>query len=159
MIRSISAIFRFPAHKPRVLEPLALQDFRWYWTGMSVQAFSQGMQFLVLGLLVLDVTGSSAQLGLVLFLYGIPNVGFMLVGGLVADRVNRKLLLLITQGAVGALILVLAFLTASGVISIWHIYAAAALLGVVQALNMPARLAMVADLVPEESLRQCAAKM
>ena len=111
-----------------------------------------GMQFLVLGWLVLDVTGSSAQLGLVLFLYGIPNVGFMLVGGIVADRVDRRLLLLVTQAAVGALILILALLTVSEIISIWHIYASAAILGVVQALNMPARLAMVADLVEERSL-------
>lgn len=152
MIRRIAAKLKLSTSSPRVLESLAQRDFRWYWTGTSVQAFAQGMQFLVLGLLVLDVTGSSAQLGLVLFLYGIPNVSFMLIGGLIADRVNRRLLLIVTQGAVGALILILAFLTISEVIAVWHIYAAAAVLGVVQALNMPARLAMVADLVADRSL-------
>lgn len=152
MIRSISAKLRVPAYNLRVLEPLAQQDFRWYWTGTSVQSFSQGMQFLVLGLLVLDVTGSSAQLGLVLFLYGIPNVGFMLIGGVIADRTNRRLLLIVTQGIVGALILALALLTVAEAIAMWQVYASAAALGIVQALNMPARLAMVADLVGEPSL-------
>jgi MFS family permease len=110
------------------------------------------MQFLVLGWLVLEVTGSSTQLGLVVFLYGIPNVCLMLFGGVIADRVDRKWLLMVTQAAVGGLVLILGFSTATELVSIWHIYAAATVLGIVQALNMPARVALVADLVEERSL-------
>ena len=117
-----------------------------------MQSMSQGMQFLVLGWLVLEVTGDSTQLGLTVFFYGVPNVSLLMVGGIIADRVDRKLLLMVTQTMVGAMIAGLAALTITENVALWHIYLAAALLGVLQALNMPARLAMLADLVGERRL-------
>ncbi len=107
---------------------------------------------LVLGWLVLEVTGSSTQLGLVLFLYGLPNVGLLMVGGVIADRIDRKRLLITIQLAVGTSISALAILSLTGVIAVWHIYLAAALLGSLQALNQPARVAMLADLVDRRTL-------
>ena len=113
---------------------------------------SQGMQFLVLGWLVLEVTNSKTQLGLTVSLYGLPNIAFLLAGGIIADRVDRKRLLMVTQALVGAMIAGLAVLTITDIVTLWHIYLSAALLGVLQALNMPARLAMLADLVGERRL-------
>ena len=113
---------------------------------------SQGMQFLVLGWLVLDVTNDKTQLGLTISLYGLPNIAFLLAGGIVADRMDRKLLLMVTQTLVGVMIAGLAVLTITDNVVLWHIYLSAALLGVLQALNMPARLAMLADLVGERRL-------
>ena len=110
------------------------------------------MQFLVLGWLVLEVTGSKTQFGLVLFLYGVPNVGLLMVGGVIADAIDRKRLLMSIQFTVGAIICVLATLSLTGVVAVWHIYLAAVLLGSLQALNQPARVAMVADLVDQRSL-------
>ncbi len=55
--------------------------FRWYWLSICTQSLALGMQFLVIGWLVLEITGSSTQLGLVVSLYGIPNVSFVLVAG------------------------------------------------------------------------------
>ena len=110
------------------------------------------MQFLVLGWLVLEVTGSKTQLGLVLFLYGVPNVSLLVVGGVIADRMDRKRLLITIQAVVGALIAVLATLSATGAIGIWHIYLSGVVLGVLQALNQPARVAMLSDLVEEGTL-------
>ena len=110
------------------------------------------MQFLVLGWLVLEVTGSKTQFGLVLFLYGVPNVGLLMVGGVIADAIDRKRLLMSIQFTVGAIICVLASLSLTGVVAVWHIYLAAVLLGSLQALNQPARVAMVADLVDQRSL-------
>lgn len=127
-------------------------SFRWYWAGALAQAMSQGMQFLVLGWLVLEVTGDKTQLGLTVSLYGLPNIAFLMAGGIIADRLDRKLLLMVTQAMVGAMIAVLAVLTATDAVSLWHIYLGAALLGVLQALNMPARLAMISDLVGESRL-------
>ena len=119
---------------------------------------SQGMQFLVLGWLVLEVTGDKTQLGLTVSLYGFLNIGFLMAGGIIADRMDRKLLLMVTQAMVGAMIAVLAALTITENVSLWHIYLAAALLGVLQALNMPARLAMLADLVGERRLLDAVAQ-
>ena len=137
--------------------PWRVPDFRWFWAGSSSQAVSQGMQFLVLAWLVLEVTGSRTQLGLVLFFYGIPNVGLLMVGGVIADRLDRRLLLMATQGMVGALTAVLAALSLTGLVALWHIYLAAALLGVLQALNQPARVAFVSDLVDERTLLEAVA--
>ena len=119
---------------------------------------SQGMQFLVLGWLVLEVTSDKTQLGLTVSLYGLPNIAFLMAGGIVADRMDRKLLLMVTQAVVGILIAALAALTITENVALWHIYLSAALLGVLQALNMPARLAMLADLVGENRLLDAVAQ-
>ena len=113
---------------------------------------SQGMQFLVLGWLVLEVTDDQTQLGLAITLYGLPNIAFLMAGGIIADRIDRKQLLMVTQAMVGAMIGGLAVLTITDQVALWHIYLAAALLGVLQALNMPARIAMISDLVGERRL-------
>ena len=131
---------------------LYLPSFRWFWLGSSIQSVAQATQFLAIGWLVLEVTGSSAQLGLVIFLYGVPNVAFLLLAGVAADRFDRRYVLIITQSGVGCLIAILGLLTLADVIAIWHIYTAAAGLGVIQSLNMPARMTMVSDLVDQGSL-------
>ena len=107
---------------------------------------------MVIGWLVLLVTDSSAQLGLVIFLYGAPNVALLLVAGVLADRVDRRYILISTQAVVGGVIAALAFLTISDLVAIWHVYAAAFLMGVVQSLSMPARMTMIGDLVDERSI-------
>jgi predicted MFS family arabinose efflux permease len=106
-LTSVRQYLRGSLYASRVSGLWGQSDFGWYWAGTSVQSLAQGMQFLVLGWLVLEVTGSSTQLGLVVFLYGIPNVCLMLFGGVIADRVDRKWLLMVTQAAVGGLVLIL----------------------------------------------------
>ena len=117
------------------------------------------MQFLVLGWLVLELTGSSIQqLGLVVFLYGIPNTILLPVGGVIADRIDRKLLLMATQLGVGVLIAVMAVLTWAEAVTLWHVYLAVALLGVLQALNQPARVTILSDLVGQSNLLDAVAQ-
>jgi MFS family permease len=110
------------------------------------------MQFLVIGWLVLEITESSAQLGLVISLYGIPNVSVLLVAGVVADRFQRRYVLMATQTAVAGIVAALAFLTVADLVEVWHIYAGAVLLGVTQGINMPARTTLIGDLVEEDSI-------
>ena len=136
----------------RVRGPWEEVSFRWFWAGSLAQAMSQGMQFLVLGWLVLEVADDQTRLGLAISLYGLPNIAFLMAGGIIADRIDRKQLLMVTQALVGSMIAGLAVLTITGQVVLWHIYLAAALLGVLQALNMPARLAMISDLVGERRL-------
>ncbi len=143
---------RAASYVRRAVGPWRASNFRWYWTSSATQALAQGMQFLVLGWLVLEVTGSKTQFGLVVFLYGVPNVGLLMVGGVIADAIDRKRLLMSIQFAVGVVISVLALLSFTGAVAIWHIYLAAVLLGSLQALNQPARVAMVADLVDQRAL-------
>ena len=136
----------------QIFRALRYSNFRWFWINGAAQAMAQGMQFLVLGLLVLDITGSSYQLGLVVFAYGAPNLVFAMFGGVIADRAGRLKLLISTRLAVSVLVLTLAILKISGQLEMWHIYAVVFLLGTVQALNMPARMAFVADLVEQRDM-------
>ena len=111
-----------------------------------------GMQQLALGWLVLQLTGSVAQLGLVVFLQGLPGMVLMVFAGAFADRVNRKTLLVVSQILLTSVILALALLYFTGVIQVWHIYVGGVLSGIVQAFNMPVRTAIVRDLVDRESI-------
>ena len=142
-----------PSYWSRVIGPWRVRGFRWYWMASFTQSVAQGMQFLVLIWLMLELTGSSLQLtGLMVFLYGIPNTVMLPFGGVIADRMNRKYLLIATQAGVGALIGVMALLTLSGLVAVWHIYLAVALLGLLQALNQPARVTTLSDLVGQGAL-------
>ena len=126
--------------------------FRWYWLSVVTQSLALGMQFLVIGWLVLEITGSSAQLGLVISLYGVPNVSVLLVAGVVADRFQRRYVLMATQTAVAGIVAALAFLIIADLVEVWHVYTGAALLGVTQGINMPARTTLIGDLVEENSI-------
>ena len=110
------------------------------------------MQFLVLGWLVLDITGSSYQLGLVIFVFGIPNLLFAMLGGIIADRADRLRLLITTRLGVFLLIFALAILRITDLLEVWHIYTVVFLLGTIQALNMPARMAIVPDMVERHDM-------
>ena len=110
------------------------------------------MQFLIVGWLVLVLTDSSSQLGLVIFLYGVPNLAFVLFGGIIADRIDRRKMLIGTQAAVTSIIFILATLKITDSVTVWHLYTATFLLGTLQAINMPARMAIVSDLVDREDL-------
>ena len=110
------------------------------------------MQFLILGWMVLELTNSASRMGFMVFLYGLPTLGFVLFGGIFADRFDRRSLLMLTQLLVAALVLGLAVLEAADQVALWHVYATAFFLGLLQAINTPARLAIVSDLVDREDL-------
>ena len=128
------------------------RNFLLYWFSGMGQAAALGMQFLILGWLTLELTDSSARLGLVIALYGVPNLAMLAFGGIFADRVNRRWLLFYSRAIVMALIIVAAALTVQQLISMWHIYAISLALGTIQGLNMPAQMAIVPDLVDDRDI-------
>ena len=128
------------------------RDYRWFWIGSNAQALGRGMQFLILGWLVLELTDSASRMGFMIFLYGTPTLGFVLFGGTFADRFDRRGLLMLTQSLVAALVLGIAVLETAGLVALWHVYASAFILGTLQAINTPARLAIVRDLVDRDDL-------
>ena len=137
---------------PDALGALRHRNFRLYWFAGIGQAAALGMQFLILGWLVLELTRSPAQLGLVIAIYGAPNLAMLMFGGIFADRIDRRWLLFYSQTIVATLIFGAATLTLYQLISIWHIYAIAFVLGTIQGLNMPARMAIVPDLVGKDDI-------
>lgn len=136
----------------QMLGALRYRNFRLYWAANLGQALAMGMQFLIFGWLVLQMTNSASQLGLVIFLYGLPNLSMLLFGGIFADRINRRWLLISSQTTVTILITLAATLTLFQLISIWHLYAIAFMLGTIQGVNMPARMAIVPDIVDREDI-------
>ena len=138
--------------KLQAVRALRHRNFRWFWFSANAVAIARGMQFLTLGWLVLELTDSATQLGLVVFLYGIPNLTLVLFGGIFADRIDRRKLLVSSQAVVTIIVFALAVLTITGLVALWHIYAATFILGALQALNMPSRMAIVADLVRREDI-------
>ena len=145
---------RFKAATPRLpaFRALRYANFRWFWLSTAGQAMAQGMQFLILGWLVLYLTDSVSQLGLTAFFYGIPNLTLVLFGGIFADRINRQKLLIASQTGVTIIIFAVATLTITNLVSVWQIFAASFLLGTLHAINMPTRLAMVVNLVDRDDI-------
>ena len=137
---------------PHALGALRYRNFRLYWFAGIGQAAALGMQFLILGWLVLELTNSPAQLGLVIAIYGAPNLALLMFGGIFADRVDRRWMLFYSQTVVAVLIFGIATLTLYQLISIWHIYGIAFILGTIQGVNMPARMAIVPDLVGKNDI-------
>lgn len=110
------------------------------------------MQTLAQSWLVLSLTDSPAALGLIgIFQFG-PTLILGLPAGVVVDRVPKRLLLMATQVASAIITGLLAFQVWHGAVEVWHIYLAAAAVGVVNAVDMPARQAFVIDLVGKEDL-------
>jgi len=128
------------------------RNYRLWFAGQLVSLFGTWMQATAQGFLVFQLTHSPAYLGYVGFASGMPTWVLMLYGGVVADRVPRRTLLVSTQTLMMALAFVLAFLTFTGHVQPWHVAALAAALGVANAFDAPARQAFVVDLVPRENL-------
>ena len=139
-------------HKLQTFRALRSRNFRWFWFNTSGSGMAQGMQFLILGWLILELTDSPAKLGVVLFLYGLPNLSLFMFGGIFADRIDRRTVLITTQSIVTVVVFSLATLTTLELVEDWHVYATGFILGTLQALNMPARLAIVADLVDRSDM-------
>jgi len=123
------------------------RNYRLWFRGQMVSLLGTWMQMTAQGFLVFQLTRSPAYLGYVGFANGLPSWLLTLYGGLVADRVPRRTLLLFTQTFMMLLAFILAALTFLRVVQPWHIIVLAFLLGVANAFDAPARQALVRELV------------
>jgi MFS family permease len=131
---------------------LKYPNYRLWFTGQIVSLFGTWMQSTAQGFLVYELTQSPAFLGYVGFAAGLPSWLFMLYGGVVADRISRRNLLVITQSSMMILAFILSALTFTGAVRPWHIILLDFLLGVANAFDAPARLALAPELVAKEDL-------
>ncbi len=132
---------------------LAIPNYRRYIGGQSVSLIGTWMQMAAQSWLVLSLTGSATALGVIIALQTLPVLALGPYGGVVADRVDKRRLMVILQGAMGVQALILGVLTVAGVVRLWEIGALAVLLGVNNAFENPARQAFMLELVGGESLR------
>jgi len=123
----------------------------WFW-GQIISLFGMWMESTALGFLVFELTRSPAYLGLVGFVTGVPTWMFMLYAGVIADRMPRRTLLMITQTVMMVLAFAIAALTFLHWIQPWHILVMAFLLGTANAFEAPARQSFVLEMVGVEDM-------
>lgn len=123
----------------------------WFW-GQMTSMLGTWMQITATGFLIYEITQSPVYLGYVGFAYGIPSWLFMMYGGVIADRVAKDKILLITQSSMMILSAILAALTFTGHIEPWQIITLSFLLGSANAFDAPARVSLVNELVPKKDL-------
>ena len=134
------------------LRALRHRNFQLFFSGQLISLIGTWMQSVAQSWLVYRLTGSSLLLGSVGFVSQIPVFLVAPVGGIVADRHNRQRVVIGTQTVSMLLAFALAALTLTGVVQVWHIFVLAALLGVVNAFDIPGRQSFLVDMVGKEDL-------
>ncbi|HEV2340012.1 MAG TPA: MFS transporter, partial [Patescibacteria group bacterium] len=134
----------FPAFKSK--------NYQYYFTGQLVSLIGTWLQVIAEGWLVLQLTNSPFLIGLVAALATAPSLLLSLFGGVLVDRFQTKTILLVTQSAAMVLALIYGLLTIFHVINLLEICILAFLLGIVNAIDIPARQAFVVELVDKEEL-------
>ena len=132
---------------------LAVPNYRRYVAGQSVSLIGTWMQMAAQSWLVLSLTGSATTLGVIVALQTLPVLLLGPYGGVVADRIDKRRLMVLLQIAMGVQALILGLLTITHSVRLWEIGALAALLGLNNAFENPARQSFMLELVGSESLR------
>src|SRR6266700_4469938 len=141
----------------RAFTSLRQRNYRLFWFGQMISLIGTYMQITGQAWLVLELTHSAWQLGLVGALQALPVLLFSLVGGVYADRWPKRRVLLVTQAAAMIQALLLWALIATGTVQLWHLYILAMLLGLTRSLDTPTRQAFVVEMVGREDLSNAVA--
>ncbi len=134
--------------------PLKNRNLRIYLGGQAFSLLGTWMQVAAQSWVVWELTQSEKALGIVVMLNSLPLLLLAPWAGAIADRLNRRLILLVTQSIAMLLAFTLAALIQTGLIQIWHIYLSALVLGIITALDFPAQQAFIGDLSGMGQVRQ-----
>ena len=137
---------------PPALRALNHRDFRLFWIGQSISSVGSWMQSVGLSWLVLELTNSPFRLGVVSALQFGPVLLFSAIAGVVVDRTPKRPLIIATQTALMVPAFALALLSWGGWVRYWQVAVLAALIGVVNALDMPSRQSFMVEMVGREDL-------
>src|SRR5579884_913420 len=136
----------------RTFVALRHRNFRLFWFGQLISLIGTWMQTTAQAWLVLELTHSAWWLGLVGALQFLPVMFFALFGGVLADRLPKRSVLIFTQSSAMIQAFILWILVATGEVRIWHVMILALLLGITNALDMPTRQAFVVEMVGRADL-------
>jgi MFS family permease len=128
------------------------RNFQLFFSGQLISLIGTWMQSVAQSWLVYRLTGSALLLGSVGFASQVPVFLFAPLGGIAADRFNRRHIVISTQVAAMLLALILAALTLLHIVQVWHVFLLASLLGVVNAFDIPGRQSFLVDMVGKEDL-------
>lgn len=135
-----------------VFPALRNRNYQLYFTGQLISTIGTWLQIVAQGWLVLKLTNSAFLIGLVAAIAALPTLLFSLFGGVIVDRFPKRQILIFTQSSAMILAFILGFLAITNVITIWEIIVLAFLLGMVTAVDIPARQAFVVEMVGKEDL-------
>ncbi len=124
------------------------RNYRYYFLGQLISQIGTWLQIVAQGWLVLQLTNSAFLIGLVAAAATLPSLLFSLFGGVIVDRFDKKMTIVATQTASMVLALLLGVLTVFRIVNVWEIMLISFLLGIVNAVDMPARQAFVSEMVP-----------
>jgi|TARA_B100001105_G_scaffold128708_1_gene103151 MFS family permease len=133
-------------------DALASAPYRRFWLGSIASVGSTQLYFIAMAWLVFELSNSPLDLGLLGAATAVPNILATLIGGLVADRVNRRTILILTTGISTVLMLLLAALDATGLVRVWHVLLISGLLGLVQGFDFPARSSIFPSLIEPKQM-------
>lgn len=136
----------------RVLAPFRFREYRLLMAAVSLSIFAEGMWAVVMTLQVIALDNDPTSLSLVAACLGAGLVAFVLVGGLAADRLSQRAIIIVVEAVNTAVVAVVAVLGIVGALQIWHMAVAAAALGIAAAFFFPAYSALLPRILPAEQL-------
>jgi MFS family permease len=138
--------------KPRMFSSLNNRDFRYLWLGSMAAAFAMQMQMVARGWLIYDMTQSAVQLAWVMMSFSLPMILFSLFGGVAADRLTKKSVMVASQSANCIATFALAAIVITGQIEFWHFIVFGLFNGAIMSFSMPARQAVIPEIVGDTQL-------
>ncbi len=141
----------------QALSALRHRNYRLYWFGQLSSVLAQNMEGVAQGWLVLELTNSPLLLGLTGLAFAAPTIALTLLGGVIADRADRRRIMILSQAVSALTFFSLATLIVLDSIALWHVMALAILSGCVRAFDRPSRMALLPQMVPKEDIANAVA--
>ena len=136
----------------KAVRPLRHRDYRLLWTGLAVALLGSGLWLVALAWQVIELGGGPVQLSVVTTAYSIGLVVCVLFGGIAADRLSQRSVIVAADAVRGLVLLIVAGLALSELLAVWHLAGAAVLIGAGEAFLIPAYTALVPKLLPADEL-------
>ncbi|MFP5351850.1 MAG: MFS transporter [Actinomycetota bacterium] len=143
-----------PAGRIGILRPLKIRDFRLLWTAMTVSFFGDGIYMVAIAWQVYELSNVPTALSTVGVAWSLPMTLFLLIGGVLTDRFERRRIMIVADLLRGCAVLAMGVLSVTGTIRLWHLIALAIVYGTGQALFAPAFGAIVPEIVPRNLLTE-----
>lgn len=139
----------------RILEAISAlrhRNYRLYWFGQLFSVLAQNMEHVAQGWLVLELTNSPLALGVTGLAHALPTITLTLVGGAIADRADRRRIMIASQTGTALMFLTIAVLVLTGLAALWHVMVLAFISGSIRAFDRPSRMALLPQMVPREDI-------
>jgi DHA3 family tetracycline resistance protein-like MFS transporter len=135
-----------------LLRPLAERDFALLWAGRATSLLGDGVYMVALAWQVYELSNAPTALSVVGVAWTLPQVAFILLGGVISDRFDRRRVMITADAVRGLAIAVIGALAVAGTLELWHVLVLVAFYGAGEALFMPSFTAIVPDIVPQDLL-------